>query len=101
MAINPLFIVKYQHHDDEDSEKYLRNLYLYCNIPRHLTVSITRNNKFVMATPVILSSPDLHVVVNDSYEELHKGKKFKSRNFTVKSLNEIEMFAQSKTEKAF
>ena len=35
------------------------------------------NNKFVTATPIILSSTVLHAVVNDSYQELHTGRKFR------------------------
>ena len=35
------------------------------SIPPHLRANITRNNKIVTATPIILSSTVLHAVVND------------------------------------
>ena len=42
MAINPLFIVKYHHHDDEDSEKYLC-IYVFAFVLQHSLPDKIRN----------------------------------------------------------
>ena len=43
LAINPLFIVKYQHHDDEeDIEKYLC-VYVFVFVLQHTSPDKTRN----------------------------------------------------------